>query len=60
MKIDKEYACMSSAEQIYLSDHGIRYTFVKVESGVTIYKYKKTKRLFEALSKYYGEIGILE
>lgn len=56
MKIDKEYACTSEAEMIYLSDHGIRYTFVKVEKGITIYKYKKTKKLFETLAKLYTKM----
>lgn len=60
MKVDKEYKCTSNAEQQYLSDCGIRYTFVKVENGFTTYKYKKTKKLFDALSHFYERLGILE
>lgn len=32
-KIDKEYSCLSSAEQLYLSSKGIKYNFVKVLDG---------------------------
>lgn len=60
MKKDKEYKCNSSVEQIYLRDHGVRYKFVKVEDGVTIYKYKKSAKLFRVLSRLYKELGILE
>lgn len=60
MKVDKEYRCNSIAEQMYLGDNGIRYTFIKTENGETIYKYKKTKKLFEALSRFYERLGILE
>lgn len=59
-KIDKEYNCLSSSEQIYLSDCGIRYNFVKVANGVTTYKYKKSKKLFLALARFYGQLGIYE
>lgn len=60
IKIDKEYSCLSSSEQLYLSDCGIRYNFVKVIDGVTTYKYKKSKKLFNALSKFYENIGVFE
>lgn len=60
MKIDKEYSCTWMAEQMYLSDHGIKYTFVKTENGVTTYKYKKTEKLFEVLRQFYSKLGILE
>ena len=59
-KIDKEYTCTWGTEQTYLSDVGIRYTFIKVEDGVTVYKYKKTKKLFQALASLYDSLGILE
>lgn len=59
-KIDKEYSCLSNAEQIYLSDCGIRYNFVKILDGITTYKYKKTKKLFTALSNFYEKLGIYE
>ena len=60
MNVDKEYWCMSFREQVYLRDNGIKYTFIKVEDGVTIYKYKKTAKLFRVLSRFYTELGILE
>lgn len=60
MKKDNEYWCMSTPEQIYLRDHGVRYTFIKVEDGVTIYKYAKSAKLFRVLSRFYKELGILE
>lgn len=59
-KVDKEYSCLSSSEQLYLSGCGIRYNFVKVLDGITTYKYKKTKRLFDALSNFYENLGIYE
>lgn len=54
---DNEYWCMSTAERIYLRDNGVKYTFVKVEDGVTIYKYKKTAKLFQVLCNFYNELG---
>ena len=44
-KFDKEYRTDSSHEVCFLSECGIRYTFVKKENGVTVWKYKKTKEL---------------
>ena len=42
MKIDKEYATQLMDEVKWLSNHGIKYTFVKVtEEKITIYKYRK-------------------
>lgn len=58
--IDREYSCVSIPEQLYLSERGIRYDFVKTLDGVTTFKYKKSAKLFECLSKYYKNIGILE
>ena len=60
IKIDKEYSCLSNAEQLYLSDCGIRYDFVKVINGITTYKYKKSKRLFDALSNFYEKISVFD
>lgn len=57
---DNEYWCMSTAEYVYLREHGIKYTFVKVSNGVTIYKYTKTAKLFQVLSHFYEGLGILE
>ena len=53
-KIDNEYRTESSHEVCYLSEYGIKYTFVKKEDGVTVWKYKKTKELGLALSKFWG------
>lgn len=60
MNKDNEYWCMSTAERIYLRDNGVKYAFVKVQDGVTIYKYRKTAKLFQVLNKFYEELGILE
>lgn len=57
---DKEYSCQWPVEQMYLSDNGIRYSFVKDVSGITTYKYKKSKKLFSALTKFYDNLGIYE
>ena len=44
----------------YLQKDGFDVDFVKTLDGVTTFKYKKTAKLFECLSKYYKNIGILE
>ena len=42
MKIDKEYATQLMDEVKWLSNHGIKYTFVKVtEEKITIYNTRK-------------------
>lgn len=46
---------MWSAEVTYLKEHSVDYSFVKVENGMTIWKYKKTKKLFLLLSEFYKE-----
>ena len=46
MKIDKEYATQLMDEVKWLSNHGIKYTFVKVtEEKITIYKYKNCNKV---------------
>jgi len=40
----------------YLLNNGIRYTFVKTENGITIWKYKKNMELFSSLSDFYKEV----
>lgn len=56
MKIDKEYATQLMDEVEWLSNHGIKYTFVKVtEEKITIYKYKKTSELFNSLALFYSQ-----
>ena len=55
MKIDNEYATSNIYEMQELKRCGIRYSFVKVVDGETIWKYKKTSRLFEILKRLYGD-----
>lgn len=38
----------------FLRNAGIHFTYVKVEDGVTIYKYKKTGELFRTLASFYA------
>lgn len=52
-KFDKEYSTTYVKEKRYLDSCGIRYTFVKTVDGITVYKYKKTAALFDALAKFY-------
>lgn len=54
MKFDKEYATSFVDEYKYLKEYGIRYEFIKVDdTGKTVWKYKKTPELFEALKNFY-------
>jgi len=53
-KFDKEYQSQYLAEINYLTEMGIRYTFVKKINGLITYKYEKTKELFEALAEFYS------
>nr|DAK77510.1 MAG TPA: hypothetical protein [Caudoviricetes sp.] len=55
-RIDNEYRTESSHEVCYLSECGIRYEFVKIENGVSVWKYKKTKELGLALSKFWSKM----
>ena len=54
-KFDKEYATQYLQETAFLKNKGIKYTFVKAVNGLTTYKYKKTKELFDALSEFYSD-----
>lgn len=54
---DKEYSTNSLRELDYLTSQGIKYVFVKTFNGVRVYKYTKTKELFEALTKYYSQFN---
>ena len=56
----KEYQTNWIAEQLYLSNCGIRYEFVKNINGITTYKYRKTAKLFECLANFYKKHGIIE
>ena len=54
---DKEYATQFKAEMMYLKECGIHYSWViQNESGVSIWKYKKTVELFTALAKFYQNV----
>lgn len=55
-KIDHEYSCVWSEELKYLTQHGIRYTFVKVVDGVTVWKFKKNAILFNVLAEFYNNV----
>jgi hypothetical protein len=56
MKIfDYEYSTQYVKEMKYLESIGINYNFVKDINGITTYKYKKTSRLFDALSVFYRQ-----
>ena len=53
MKFDNEYSTFNVYEMEELRRCGIKYTFVKVVDGNTVWKYKKNPRLFEILKKFY-------
>ena len=53
MKFDNEYATSNVYEMQELKRCGVRYAFVKTVEGETIWKYKKTPRLFEILKNFY-------
>lgn len=53
-KIDPEYNCVWGDEYKYLTEHGIKYTFVKTVNGVTVWKYKKSQKLFLHLANFYS------
>lgn len=55
-KGDKEYATEYRREVDFLKKQGVNYNFVKTRNGISIYKYEKTKELFEALFIFYTEI----
>ena len=56
-KFDKEYSTQYPLEVEYLKKHGIKYTFVKIVNGITVYKYSKTSELFETLALFYASNG---
>lgn len=53
-KFDIEYSTSYVKEKQYLDSCGIHYSFVKEVCGITIFKYKKTRKLFLALSNFYN------
>ena len=55
MKFDKEYSTSFIEEMQFLRKKGIRYTWVYInEGGITVWKYTKEKRLWDALSEMYS------
>lgn len=52
-KYDKEYSTQYTPEKLYLSEHGINPSFIKIVNGVTTYKYTKSSELFELLAIFY-------
>jgi hypothetical protein len=54
-KFDKEYSTQYTPEKMYLTNIGIKPSFVKVIDGITTYKYTKTPELFKALVFFYTE-----
>ncbi len=55
MKFDKEYSTQYLSEMKFLLAKGIKYTWVYInEEGCTVWKYKKEKRLWDALSEMYS------
>lgn len=56
MKFDKEYATQWSLEVEYLSTKGITPVFIKKNNSIRIYKYTKTKELFNALTEFYNNL----
>ena len=55
---DSEYMTEFLREVRFLTERGIKYTFVKKtqDYGVSQYKYKKTPALFAALVEFYATI----
>lgn len=53
-KFDKEYATSFYDEVLYLRKCGIRYEWVyRNDSGVSVWKYRKTYKLWKALAEMY-------
>lgn len=52
-KFDKEYQTQFFNETCFLTEKGIRYTFVKKVNGLLTWKYEKTNELFLALAEFY-------
>lgn len=54
-KIDREYGTQDRKEMFYLIDNNISFLFAKTDkNGVTTWKFKKCKKLFDLLSSYYS------
>ena len=56
MKFDKEYSTSFIEEMQFLRKKGIRYTWVYInEDKISVWKYKKEKKLWDALSEMYSD-----
>lgn len=56
-KWDKEYSTSFINEVAFLKSKKIRYTWVYTnDDGISVWKYKKEKRLWDALSEMYSDI----
>lgn len=52
---DKEYQTSFLDEVLYLKSKGIRYTWVyKNEDNISVWKFRKEKRLWSALAEMYS------
>ena len=59
MKFDKEYSTSYVEEMKYLREKGIKYTWVYMnEDKISVWKYKKEKRLWDALSEMYSKFNL--
>lgn len=55
-KWDKEYSTSFVNEVAFLKSKGIRYTWVYTNNeGISIWKFKKGKSLWDALSEMYSD-----
>lgn len=55
-KWDKEYATSYIDEVAFLKSKGIRYTWVYTnDEGVSVWKFKKEKKLWDVLSDMYSD-----
>lgn len=55
-KWDKEYATSFLNEVTFLKSKGIRYTWVFTnDEGVSVWKFRKTKELWDTLSEMYSD-----
>lgn len=57
IKWDKQYNTSFIDEVIFLKSKKIRYEWVYTnENGISVWKYKKTKELWQALAEMYSDI----
>ena len=55
-RYDFEYSTQYRKEYFYLLDRGFKPVFIKrSEDGVNTYKYKRTSKLFAAISSFYEQ-----